>query len=212
MKSKKICEHCGKEQDINAEFCSNCKSEFKLEPETVLDVDLEYYGDKPKDTSKLPNLRKQEWDNTNPDLDKRYIPENSCWNCNYGQTSEINQYTIQGSIDVFCKKYNYMVKESNNFEDIGYLYAICDDFISKSEFKQTPKGKIENLGWMTFGMYFVYWLIPAFIFCIPMIIIDPNVELSWTSGYVVGMDFFFFCLAYPLAKIWRKKQIKKYQR
>ena len=45
LKSKKICEHCGKEQDINAEKCSYCGHKFELEPETIEDVDLEDYWD-----------------------------------------------------------------------------------------------------------------------------------------------------------------------
>ena len=81
---------------------------------------------------------------------------------------------------------------------------------TKTPIPSIPKNSTEYLGWKAIGMYFVYWLIPAMIFCfLPVMIIDPNNELSWTTGYAVGVDFFFFILAYPLAKIWYKKQLKK---
>ena len=73
-----------------------------------------------KDTSKIPSLRQQEWDNTNPDLDKRFEPERSCHNCIYGEE--------EGWTEALkCTKHNYMVLDGG-MTDGAWYYAICDDW------------------------------------------------------------------------------------
>lgn len=142
---KKICEVCGFEQDINEKICKECGNEFKIPVKIVKDAKygkLKKFGIKnpyEKDTSKIPSLRQQESDISNPDLDKRFEPERSCHNCIYGEEEEWTD-TLK------CEKHNYMVLDGG-ITDSSWYYAICDEYFTKEEEQRDKRIDEFNKDW-----------------------------------------------------------------
>ncbi len=121
--------------------------------------------------AKPPNLRILEHDITNPDLDKRYVPNNSCLNCQYAEmwdNCSIDNYPIKWKdgklqyapradywgyydvgnmislqLSIKCNQSNFICK--NDCINVGNPFLICDDHVSKDYIKKEIYKKKHNI-------------------------------------------------------------------
>ena len=119
-----ICEKCGTRNEITSKMNKGQQDLIKLD--------------------RIPNFREQRFDITNRDLEKRYVPQNSCLNCKYTNHTYHSHYESSISFDdgfkfnkevieydqlpekTICRKYNYVVFDKKDTETYSRRYAICD--------------------------------------------------------------------------------------
>lgn len=126
---------------------------------------------------------------------------------------------ISMSITKRCGKCGGITKVYRSFHfcndcDIQFYNDFCDN-CGKHYTKVDPSVNIDStinvtpqLGWKTFGMWWLYYIICSILTLIPLMIIDPNVELNYTAPL-----FMLFAMGLPflLTGLWRRKQFKKRQ-